>query len=547
MKEDKNDIDQFFKDRLENREFDVPASFVDDLENRLDKNPKRPPFYLNFWFLAALLILVGGVSAIVYYSFPGQTDADTQTITQESDSTQPNDLTQNISSNNDDESDLTQNNDADNDSKTSDNNNTETSNDYTQDSENKNNTPQVNNSSKSTDRDHKNPVSSNESPTKKTKTPPQNVKKNIKTGEAKNDKTKGDQKNTNTTSSNDGSSDNKTSKDIDNDASKDNKTSKNNKGLENAESSEESSEAENNTSTPPSVEDTLKSYKDTIKIEKVVTRDSIIFKDSIIIRDSIVIKDSLVIRDSVVTKKKSDVSDWGYELQAYGGLGMVRKSIETVDSDYQNALENGETNMNTPSLGFNFNVNYKKWSLSTGLGYYQTGEDISFETESVNVYDSIFIDYYDEVITYDTDSSGQSFPVDTNYYAVYDTTTISDTLIESFNNQNLYTWLTIPVSFGYEFKFGKWAFVPRVGANFSFGLSQNNGIYPTINNEYQEIQAVKFGISYMVQLEIRKEFEYFHIYLSPFYRNRFQPSVTTPNMDRKYSIFGINGGIGVRF
>ena len=52
---------------------------------------------------------------------------------------------------------------------------------------------------------------------------------------------------------------------------------------------------------------------------------------------------------------------------------------------------------------------------------------------------------------------------------------ITDTIV--YNNINKYTWISIPLRFGYRFDINKFSITPRVGLDFSFVSGTNLGTY----------------------------------------------------------------------
>jgi len=70
VKDDKEHIDKLFES-LNDRQFDIPEAFLEDLNKRLDNEPKRRRFFF-LWFLAPL-VLIGGIG-ISYFLYSDKQD-----------------------------------------------------------------------------------------------------------------------------------------------------------------------------------------------------------------------------------------------------------------------------------------------------------------------------------------------------------------------------------------------------------------------------------------------------------------------------------------
>jgi hypothetical protein len=288
-------------------------------------------------------------------------------------------------------------------------------------------------------------------------------------------------------------------------------------------------------------------FEDTTKQAKTNIRDSVV------IRDSIVIRDSVVVRDSVVLKFQKDPNrKLKFEAQAYAGFMSVQPKITSPFETYKSSLEAEETKVISPDFGFQLNAYYQKWTLGTGLKYYQFGEKTNYSTfkieQSMGQIDTnTTIIYFDsngiEMIPSPNNppfSSIITTQIDTSYN--FDTTSTTKTW------QNSYTCFVIPLNFGYQFDYKDWALIPRAGLNFEFSTTRQKGLYvDALKEEYIELEQRKFGLSYQLSLELRRSFGNWHAFINPYYRNNFGYIIDTPDLKRRYGGFGATFGIGLEF
>lgn len=288
-------------------------------------------------------------------------------------------------------------------------------------------------------------------------------------------------------------------------------------------------------------------FDDTTKITK---RN---FKDSIIFRDSIIYKDSVVIRDSVVLKYQKDPNrKLKFETQLYAGFMRVQPKIVSPFNLYAAALQNAETKIISPDFGFHLNAYYKKWTIGTGLKYYQFGEKTNYSTlkvttalDSIHIsMDSVFLDSFG--LIWDPQSG---LPIsDTIINTFMDTIYSTNTQSQTKQWQNSYTRFVIPLNFGYRIDYKDWALIPRVGLNFEFTTARQKGLYINVlQEEFIELEQKKFGLSYQLSIELRRSFGNWHAFLNPYYRNNTGFTIDTPELKRRYGGFGANFGVGLEF
>jgi hypothetical protein len=278
-----------------------------------------------------------------------------------------------------------------------------------------------------------------------------------------------------------------------------------------------------------------------------------VIRDSVVIRDSIVIKDSIRFIDETKINAKNPIRvESRFELQAYVGVISVRPSIQSPFQTYSDYLKSSEQNTTSLDFGFALNTYYLGWTIGTGLKYYQFGEKTNYTTTKTNLTGSqvdstTIVTYYDSLGNVWTSSS--NLPIADSVYTIQmDTTNYYDTISKSNNWVNSYSRVVIPLNFGYQFKFKSWAFTPRIGLNLEFATNRQKGLYANSKMEgIMEVDTRKFGVSYQLQLEIRRNFGQWHVFVNPYYRNHVGDFINTTDLQRKYSSFGANLGVGVRF
>lgn len=233
---------------------------------------------------------------------------------------------------------------------------------------------------------------------------------------------------------------------------------------------------------------------------------------------------------------------WRYEVQFYGGIGA--NAIHDSKSP-QFATNAQSKSILAPSFGVNGNASFHKLTFGFGLSYMQTGEKYPVETYTHWMKDST----YSEVITDTTwvfDSLQGWTPV-FHDSTIYYTGQFPDSASQQNTIKNRYSWIAIPVSFGYRFEFGNYELIPRIGAQFNIGLGKNNGRYPAQNlQDLVTYPAVRFNVSYLIQLEARRNFNKWHVFVNPYFKSMISPAVSGDVIRRRYSSWGVQFGVGLK-
>ncbi|WP_300661549.1 hypothetical protein [Fluviicola sp.] len=246
-------------------------------------------------------------------------------------------------------------------------------------------------------------------------------------------------------------------------------------------------------------------------------------------------------------KKNKPENQWRTEIQLFGGLGANFINDSHTDKGYLGKITKNQSSILAPSFGIQGNLSYKKLTFGTGLSYSQTGEKYSSEMMKYTFKDSTYSEHIiDTILTFD-DSLGIWVPVihDTTLYYSYQYK--QDSTLERTSFKNQYSWISIPIYFGYRFELGKYELIPRIGAQFNFGIAKNKGHFPNADfTGMVEYQAVKFNVSYLIQLEARRNFGRWHIFVNPYFKSMINPAISGDLIRRRYASWGIQFGVGLK-
>ncbi|MNK27360.1 hypothetical protein D3C87_457140 [compost metagenome] len=522
MKEDKEHIDDLFKESLEQRTFEIPDAFMADLNSRLDAVQSKKKRRFLFTLFVPTLIGIGiSLAVLLFYSqnqvsqsiHPKQT-ADSSKSTIQS----------------------TEENNTGNDSESIS-------------GKQQTKAPEINST------DKKDPINRAESNNKLITEADQSANKPFKTDQKTGSETlRSKQSKTNSTKTltvpkkNTGSQRTSHTKGKAKTGLKLKKTPS--KGLKALTPKKPGEKTVPNPVTGKPLENSGESGEVAENEEKTTTgtnenQQAATGKDSTKLADSIAASSVATAENPVIEIPKTNSKNWGYEVQLYGGIGG--NWIHDSKKNQSNSIEPkvSQSSILAPSFGINGNASFNKLTFGLGLSYMQTGEKFKLETYSYSVKDST----YSEIITDTTwvfDSITGWTPVlhDTT---IYHTTQLSDSTFQNNTFKNQYSWFSIPISFGYRFELGNYELIPRIGAQLNIGLGKNNGRYPIQNtDQLATYPAVKFNISYLIQLEARRNFDKWHVFVNPYFKSMISPAISGELIRRRYSSWGIQFGIGFK-
>ena len=310
----------------------------------------------------------------------------------------------------------------------------------------------------------------------------------------------------------------------------------------------------------------LKEISDTLENIVFLLKDSIIDTLSQNLLDSI-IKDSIQIApdslqnemvelyDSMKVEKKFSIS---FSL----GTNYIMKQNSILDPSQgmapnpQNSQTLEDCIVSLPlDLRVNYNLN-NKFSLSTGINTASLGEKIDYNhvQENYMVYDSNFIDtvcnigtfhipYYD-LNTNQMDTAIYSVMMDTSYWV---NESYEEESINNYNVQNRYTYLNIPFMIGYQFKIKNISIGLRAGGAVGFRINNSNGMYYNSNIQgLHSFKAKKTIYNIVTTASVGYQFKKIEMFIEPKYWFNLTNSVLKSDIDHKYHVLGLNIGVSLK-
>ncbi len=220
-------------------------------------------------------------------------------------------------------------------------------------------------------------------------------------------------------------------------------------------------------------------------------------------------------------------SPWSFQF-SIGGNYITKNGI--AGSSESIAKRNAEeSNIFTSQVNLAVNYDLNKLRLSTGLSFAQHGENLAYTP--VN-YDSIFVSSF----TFVVDSA-----LDTTYFYVYDTMSVTNDVATQGNKNNRHSYITVPINFGYTFNIikDKFTITPKGGVGIRF-LVGGSGNYITNNlTGILEERDKPITLSYNGSIEFAYHFGKKSIFFAPTYHSTFSPFKSL----HKYSGIGAKFGI----
>ena len=310
----------------------------------------------------------------------------------------------------------------------------------------------------------------------------------------------------------------------------------------------------------------LKEISDTLENTVFLFKDSILDAFSQNLLDS-VIEDSIQkapdslqnemveLFDSMKVEKKFSIS---FSL----GTNYIMKQNSILDPSqgmapnpqYSQTLE--ECIISLPlDLRVNYNLN-NKFSLSSGINTASLGEKIDYNDvhENYMVYDSNFIDtvcnigtfhvpYYD-INTNQMDTAIYSLMMDTSYWV---NESYEEESVNNYNVQNRYTYLNIPFMIGYQFKINNINIGLRAGGAVGFRINNSNGMYYNSNIQgLHSFKAKKTIYNIVTTASIGYQFKNIEMFIEPRYWFNLTNSILKSDIDHKYHVLGLNIGVSLK-
>lgn len=310
----------------------------------------------------------------------------------------------------------------------------------------------------------------------------------------------------------------------------------------------------------------LKEISDTLENTVFLFKDSILDAFSQNLLDSVIedsiqkVPDSLQnemveLFDSMKVEKKFSIS---FSL----GTNYIMKQNSILDPSqgmapnpqYSQTLE--ECIISLPlDLRVNYNLN-NKFSLSSGINTASLGEKIDYNDvhENYMVYDSNFIDtvcnigtfhvpYYD-INTNQMDTAIYSLMMDTSYWV---NESYEEESVNNYNVQNRYTYLNIPFMIGYQFKINNINIGLRAGGAVGFRINNSNGMYYNSNIQgLHSFKAKKTIYNIVTTASIGYQFKNIEMFIEPRYWFNLTNSILKSEIDHKYHVLGLNIGVSLK-
>lgn len=263
-----------------------------------------------------------------------------------------------------------------------------------------------------------------------------------------------------------------------------------------------------------------------------------------------------------------------FSLEAFVAPVISSCIFKTASNEFKSdlrKLENATSSNSGFSIGLNAGYQYKNWLLQTGLTYSQINEDFN-DTLITNISDSI--SYYEYYFTghHELDTAYFTFiwdPDDSLYILVpylHDTfitdldsaqnwQTYNNTTRRFYNNLNKYTYLEIPVSLGYEFKYQRFSIIPRIGGIIGILLNAKGrsiSFYDhdaLIELDKNKLPFLKTTFSWMVGLGINYRFnDHFSLITEPFFKQNLNSIYTNRHpFSQRFSTAGLRAGLKYEF
>ena len=293
----------------------------------------------------------------------------------------------------------------------------------------------------------------------------------------------------------------------------------------------------------------------TDSIAKIIDIDSTDEMTIIENKSELLAMDTLTQIDSIVDMKPEDTQvntlesedkakKWTHEIQLYAGMVNSTPLLGFAAENANEQMIANELSLWTSSYGIKFHSSFNDFDLGIGFEVIKNGENVNY---SPNLFNELTIDstYFvgfeiDSILNNNQVWEIDSIPVyaDTSYVSL-----INDT--NSFNGKNTYSWINIPLSFGYRFELGEYGFIPRIGVDLAFASGANIGTYAeTTGGGFVTRASNRFVLSYSLQLEIRRRFDRFHVFINPYFRSNVMPVISSDIQQRRYHSMGVNAGIG---
>ena len=221
---------------------------------------------------------------------------------------------------------------------------------------------------------------------------------------------------------------------------------------------------------------------------------------------------------------------------------------------YSQTLENCIFNL-PADFRISYNLN-QSLSFSSGISINSLGEKINYNNihETNMIYDSSYIDticnfgtFHVPFYNWNTsqmDTTIYSLMMDTSYWI---NESYQEESINNYNVQNRYTYLNIPFMVGYQFKIKKINIGLRAGGAVGFRINNSKGMYYNTNIQgLHSFKAKRTIYNIVTTASIGYNFRKTEVFIEPKYWLNLNNSVLQSKIDQKYHLLGLNIGVLLR-
>ena len=253
-------------------------------------------------------------------------------------------------------------------------------------------------------------------------------------------------------------------------------------------------------------------------------------------------------KDSQVNtiENENKAKKWLHEIQLYAGMVNSSPLLGFAAENASEQMIANELSIWTSSYGIKYYASINYFDFGVGFGFLKNGEKVNYTPNSFNDFtidSTYFVGFeIDSIYNNNQELIIDSIPVysDTSYVI-----SINDT--NSFEGKNTFSWINIPLHFGYRFELGNYDFIPRIGLDLGFASATNIGTYAeSPGGGFVQRTSNRFILSYSLQLEIRRSLNRFHVFVNPYFRSNVMPVISSDIQRRRYHSMGVNAGIGFR-
>ena len=291
--------------------------------------------------------------------------------------------------------------------------------------------------------------------------------------------------------------------------------------------------------------------------------------DTVKYTDTIEVFDTIPFQEAMKKMKRNNRNKFeGLSVDIFTGIQNSSYTYMANDEMLDMNLNSSSSSAMSFVLGANVNYEIDKWNIQTGISYMQLVEDFNY-LEEINTIDTTgsFWEYQAIGYTHSFDTVGYEFQIDElngdTFYVyvpmiidsitpVFDSTKIYSTEINnsiiSYNIRNKYTYLNIPVMFGYSFyENKKMTLTGKLGGNIGLLLNAKGKTFSLLDsksvNDFNEstLPFLKTNFSWVVGLNMYYKIEKnMGVFVEPYFRGNLNSM-----FDKSLQVCLKSNGIGL--